>query len=200
MLSNCFPRYKPLPSPPLPPLPSLPFTPSLFFLLSWPFSSFLPKCRLGRWVGADGGGEAGGGGGVGWWWWGNKGKHLSNLQRAHWYVEWTLVCGLWLKLFQGKTISFLLHSQGLGKHQQPGGPGLAWFGPARLDSARPGALPSCDSIRNLPKSRNGLSVVMSQSVARPPLCNLPAIFTVFFSVGRTGGGRLRLQKQGAAAS
>lgn len=52
--------------------------------------------------------------------WGNKGKHLSNLQRAHWYVEWTLVCGLRLRLFQGKTISFLLDSRGLGKHYQPG--------------------------------------------------------------------------------
>lgn len=32
-------------------------------------------------------------------WWGNKGKHLSNLQRVHWYVEWTLVCGLRPRLF-----------------------------------------------------------------------------------------------------
>lgn len=30
---------------------------------------------------------------------GDKGKHLSNLQRAHWYVEWTLVCAPRLGLF-----------------------------------------------------------------------------------------------------
>lgn len=64
------------------------------------FPSFWQECRLEPGVGADGEGGGGGGGG-------NKGKHLSNLQRAHWYVEWTLVCGLRLRLFQGKTISFL---------------------------------------------------------------------------------------------
>lgn len=62
--------------------------------LSFPiFSSFWKRSRLRLGIGAEG--VAG------------KGKHLSNLQRPHWYVEWTLVCGLWLRLFQGKTISFL---------------------------------------------------------------------------------------------
>lgn len=38
---------------------------------------------------------------------GDKGKHLSNLQRAHWYVEWTLVCAprLGLFFFGGKQCS-----------------------------------------------------------------------------------------------